>query len=176
MFLFDMTAKLFWTVVGGSIGVLGIIGVLLVLGSIYACVMKWADDNEKDYNNPAWSLILKMHGRYRIKDVPITIDFDQKYWKGSSHSKAYEGCSCKNLARNDVEDIGACVNGDLCLKVLFIVFVVPIVILFALWIYPVTLTALTLLALAHLLRFCKRLSKKFTKHTVDPDAHKEEAG
>lgn len=175
MFLFEMTAKLFWTVVGSSIGVLVTIGVLLILGLIYLCVMEWADDNEKEYNNPMWSLILKIFGLYRIKNVPHSDGYGTDYTDGFTSNKKYEGCSYKDLPVSTGEKIITYHDGDLVASMFAVVFICPLALLVALWIYPVTLTCLTLLALAHLLRFCKRLAKKFTKHTVDPNAHKKGA-
>lgn len=176
MFLFDMTQHLFFTVITGSLATLAVISVLLVLGSIYACVMEWADDNEKDYNNPMWSFLLKMTSLYRINDIFVDEAGGLEHYKyGLTTNKKYEGHSYADLSapeRSKAETVlpyGAFVFG-----LILLVFVGPLAILVMLWIYPVTLTCLTLLALAHLLRFCKRLSKKFTKHTVDPNAHKEE--
>lgn len=51
----------------------------------------------------------------------------------------------------------------------------PFSFLLGMYFYTTALIIITTIAIAHLSRFVRRLSKTFKKHVTDPDAHKEKA-
>jgi len=55
---------------------------------------------------------------------------------------------------------------------LLILFWAPTAIYIGLWLYPVTLAAITLFLIAYVARFARRHRKLFEKHLKDPDAHR----
>ena len=91
--------------------------------------------------------------------------------QGYTRNKEYDG-SKKGRAESD----GIKVYNDFLidLGIPTLILVLPILALLAVALYPVTLTIFSLYTVLFVSRSVRRLTKKFTKHTIDPNAHKEE--
>lgn len=158
---------------GLGASLVGLILVLVVLGFVYSLAHQFVHDEDKCGPNPA----LKMFAKDLVKFYPIMWLDDRegicKYVKEKEHA----GKNFTEVAgvvttyyASEVRDINRQCYSKFW-AILGIIFFAPFTILVALEVYPVVLFVGTVTALLHLTRFTVRLTKKFTSHTIDPEAH-----
>lgn len=164
---------------GLGASLVGLVLVLVVLGFLFSLAHQFVYDEDKLGPNPALKLFLKD----QVKFYPIIwgegFNRPNKIWKYVKEkeyaNKTYEEVKKETpityyehevvrINQRRYNNFWACLG---------LMFFAPFTALVALEIYPVVLFVGTVTALLHLARFTVRLKKKFTSHTIDPNAHKE---
>lgn len=163
---------------GLGASLVGLVLVLVGLGFLFSLAHQFVNDEDKRGPNPA----LKMFTKDLVKFYPIIWGEDMtnphKVWKYSMDKKDEDKTwkETRDTATLYYEYEADRINKQCYTKfwaILAIMFIGPFITLVALEVYPVVLFVGTITALLHLARFSVRLSKKFTSHTIDPNAHKE---
>lgn len=156
-----------------NVGLAFILGAVLLGGFIVSLILGWAwtwawfylDDGEKKISNPVVAFI--------IKNQPTLYYLRGAGSRNYTTNKAYEGKSWMHVPSEYCTHTSWDQWGRFW-KLGFLLGISPIFTLLAVAFYPVTLTIFTLYSLMFVARSARRLSKKFTSHTVDLNAHKKE--
>lgn len=142
---------------------LGAILSILIIGYLWTWIWAYLDDGDSKIKNPAFALFKGVTGFYPVMMYTCV-------W-GFVRNKAYDGRDESRAERDGIRVYDDCL---VALGVPMLIFVSPILTLLAVAFYPVTLTIFSLYAVLFVSRSVRRLTKKFTSHTIDPNAHKEE--
>lgn len=145
---------------------LGVILSILVIGYLWTWIWAYLDDGDSNIKNPAFALFKGVAGFY-----PVRGGYGSGYLDGYVRNK-----ECDGYHKHDaqVEGIKVYTEELIQMGVPVLIFLLPILTLLAVTFYPVPLTIFTLYSIMFVARSGRRLSKKFTSHTIDPNAHKEE--
>lgn len=144
---------------------LGAILSILIIGYLWTFAWAYLDDGESNIKNPVFALFKRITGFYPVTWCSSGGTF------GYVRSKEHEG---QDFASARTQGVRVYDGFLMCITVPAIIFLLPLLTLLAVAFYPVTLTIFTLYTLMFVARSGRRLSKKFTSHTIDPNAHKEE--
>ncbi|MDQ3203922.1 MAG: hypothetical protein M3Q94_17440 [Pseudomonadota bacterium] len=117
------------------------------MGKLWRHVWAWVDDSEPG-RNPVLEFMARLRGwtPYDTKGISSTY----LWWKGKKGEQ----------------------QPDVLLMFFPITIFAPLAIYLSVKLYPVLLTALTLMVVAYVARFARRHRKLFDKHLKDPEAHK----
>lgn len=125
--------------------------VICLLAKFGSQAWNWIDDNEQPIRvNPVFSWIMLRLGYKPAREVSPYSAYTWKTEDGKKES-----------------------NGEIAFFMpLLILLFCPTAIYIGLWLYPVTLAAITIFLVGYLARFARRHRKLFDKHLKDPDAHR----
>ena len=143
---------------------LGVILAILLLGYLWTFAWAYLDDGDSKIKNPAFALFKSVTGFYPVKTWGDT-------W-GFVRNKEYDG-----RKKAHAQEAGIKVYDDFLISfgIPVLIAASPLITLLAVAFYPVTLTIFTLYSVMFVARSVRRLAKRFTKHTTDPNAHKKGA-
>lgn len=160
----------------------GAIFAFCILAYIFCWIIQWAwawvDD--KEASNKNW-LSSKFEGASKWKypvhnEYGVGLEAAIKnnhapfgYAKDKKHNNGKVGGLMEGVDYVYSHDV-RCIGGFFMLAV--IAFALPITLLCALKVYPLTLAVLIITLIAYLARFARRNKKMFDDHTKDKDAHK----
>lgn len=146
----EFKQQILLTLVAGT-ALAGLWIAMYMLVNLGRAAWNWIDDNERPVpRNPIITWLMPRLG-YRIDEERL------KY--GSSYIWEKEGKGSS--------------SGDIAVFMpMFLLFWAPSAIFVGLWLYPLTLAAITLFLIACVARFARRHKKLFDKHLKDPQAHK----
>lgn len=118
-----------------------------VIGAgVWVRVWAWIDDAKPPKENPMIRLVMRLRG----------YEEDTEKWSAYKYRKGEKKS-----------------DGDFAtLLPMAAALVAPSAFLAAFYLYPLTLTVITLYLMARLARFARRHKKLFDKHIADPNAHK----
>lgn len=125
--------------------------VIVLLSKFGSRAWNWIDDNEQPIKiNPLLAWIMR-----RLGYEKATYETHQTFMSWSTPDGKKKS------------------DGEFAFFIpLLILFWAPTAIYIGLWLYPVTLAAITLFLIAYIARFARRHRKLFEKHLKDPDAHR----